>query len=648
MMSDESPLGGQLQAALSTHLHGFEARDGQRQMIAAIDTAMRDGHDLVVEAGTGTGKTLAYLLPILAMGRRAIIATATKQLQNQVLNHDLPVALAATGVQVDATALKGRANYICLLRLQQARAEAGVIPGRELLAIEEATLRSSTGDVSDVSDVDQVSAIWPSVTSTADNCLGGECTHYEDCFVVRARRRALTADVVIVNHHVLLADYALRERWDGATLLGDTDVIVIDEAHALADVASNFFGVSVSSRRAATLCKELANVAAAKGGHEGAAIGGAADSIRQAAGALWAAAAGEASQEPLDGAWLARLIEPRDDLLDVLRDQWRLLGAPALLSGSPAVQKVRETIEQLEHDLCAVIDRSDDDSTTVRWLERRSRSCVLHARPIECGPILQRTLLAEMAVRIFTSATLAIGDDFGPFVDAVGLDEQTPRLRLDGGYDFEQQALLYLPRHIAEPWADGRERSVAIEIKRLCIASGGAALALFTSRRGMHDAYRRLQSKLPMVCLLQGTASKNVLLERFVNEQPAVLFATMGFWQGVDLPGDALQLVIVDKVPFPPPGDPLFAARSKRLERAGKSSFASLSIPAAAILLRQGFGRLIRGSNDRGVVAILDPRLTRRGYGKRLLRALPAAPKTVSFGDVEDFFGVHQQTPLGI
>ena len=633
-----TPPGQHLQVALSAHLAHFEPRPGQAEMIGAVQGALREGHDLVVEAGTGTGKTLAYLLPILASGRRAILSTATKQLQNQLLQHDLPVAIAATGARIEAAVLKGRANYLCLHRLALRRGSLEQTMGRQLHAVVEASLRSETGDVADVHDVDERDPIWPHVTSSGENCLGGECPEHDHCFVVRARRRALVADLVIVNHHVLLADYALRDRWEGATMLGGADTIVVDEAHALADTVSHFFGVTVSSHQTRALAGDLTDLAAELGGHKGAAVGAAADRIARASSELWQGVGGGPAQQPFDDGLLGRLVGPRDELLDVLRDQWRLLGAPELVAASPAVQKLREVIEGLEHDLCTTIDHTPDDGPMVRWVERRARSVAIIARPAECGPILQRTLLAEPAQRIFTSATLAVGADFSAFLHRTGLPEHTPRLCLPGGFDYQQQALLYVPRHVPEPWATGREIALAKEIARLARASAGGTFALFTSRRAMQDAFDRAAPDLPMTALLQGTESKAALLRRFVDEQPAVLFATMGFWQGVDLPGDVLRLVVLDKIPFPPPDDPLLAARGRRLEQAGKSSFAALSIPAAAIHLRQGFGRLIRSATDRGVVAILDPRLSRRSYGKRLLHALPDAPRTVSFADVQAFF----------
>ena len=640
--TDQGVIGAHLQGALQAHLRGFEARPGQREMIAAVDRAIVRGEDLVVEAGTGTGKTLAYLLPILTAGCRAIVATATKQLQNQVMEHDVPVAVAATGATIDATVLKGRANYICLHRLHgELNRNALRTAPLALRAVEDASLHSDTGDIGHVRGVDENDPVWPRVTSTSDNCLGGECPSYEDCFVLRARRRALAADLVIVNHHVLLADYALRERWDGAMLLPGADVIVVDEAHALPDVAVAFFGVTLSTRRTARLCSDLNQLAAELGGEAGRVVGDITAALIEALRPLWQAADGREGQAVIDEKLFARLIKPRDAVSGVLHNAWQRLGAKNVSAASNAVGKARDVIEDLERDLHHVIARPEDDSdgeAMVRWVQRRRTGMAFIARPADCGPILRRTLLAEKATRVFTSATLAIKDDFSAFTTAAGLTGETEQLRLPGGYNYENQALLYVPGSLPSPWESGRDEALAREIARLVDAAGGGAFALFTSRRGMRDAYHRLADRLPMTAMMQGQAGRSQLLSRFAAEQPAVLFATMGFWQGVDLPGDLLRLVILDKVPFPPPDDPLFAARSKRLEASGSSSFARLSIPAAATMLRQGFGRLIRSHKDRGVVAILDPRLTRKGYGRRLLGSLPPARRTASFVDVQAFF----------
>lgn len=653
--------GGGLQALLDAHLPGFEARDDQRAMIAAVQDAVARGSDLCVEAGTGTGKTLAYLLPILASGKTAIIATATRQLQSQLLRHDVPVARAATGSTAVVAVLKGRSNYICLHRMAQTMQRHALTAPPGLLAVESAARTSATGDIAEVTDVAQDAPIWPHVTSTADNCLGSECPVYEDCFVVRARRAALAAGLLIVNHHLLLADYALRDRFDGALLLPAADVIVIDEAHALPDVASSFFGVTLSSRRCTNIVDDLHDLAAELGGEAGTVIGAVADDLLPAVRALFAAATGSAPREKVDGRMIAKLTPHRDLLVARCKAGFRALGQRHVISEGPAVARVRDSLSMLQTDVLLALggdntgskgaggkgagskgagsDGAGSDVPMVRWLERRSRTAAFVAQPAETGPLLKRTLLAEPAARIFTSATLAFGADFSGFTRASGLDDDTvPCLRLAGGFDYPKQALLYLPRHLPIPFAEGRDAAVAREIERLVTTSGGGAMALFTSRRGMRDAHNRLARNLSITCLLQGEASKEQLLQRFVAEQPAVLFATMGFWQGVDLAGDVLRLVILDKVPFPPPDDPLFAARSERIQADGGSSFHHLSLPAAAISLRQGFGRLIRSHSDRGVVAILDPRLARMPYGRRLVAALPPARRTSVWAEVEAFF----------
>lgn len=628
--------------ALSEMLPHFEARPGQRRMMAAVAEALWHERDVVVEAGTGTGKTLAYLLPLLSAGQRVLISTATRQLQGQLVDHDLPVALQATGAVVDVAVLKGRSNYLCHTRVASALTRHAVLGGAlspALIAISDVLHKSRSGDIAEVSGVDDRHPIWPEVTSTSDNCQGTDCAAYADCFVVQARRRALQAQVIVVNHHILLADYALRERFDGAALLPAVDAIVIDEAHALEDVASRFFGTSLSSNRVDRLRRDIVDALTA----EDAADPGSADAahtelraLGTAAADLFADARRLAGSKQLDDMALVSLQAGREPLHRACDRLWTQLGA---LSGSAALDKAQESLAALQSDLGALLaPELGTADGLVRWVEQRPRSTAIVARPVQVAPVLRRTLLAERSVRVFTSATLAVGDDFTEFTARLGIADTVPTLRVPGAFDYERQALLYLPRHLPAPFAAGREHAVATEIARLVQASAGGAFALFSSRRGMRDAHARLQSRLPFTALLQGDESREALLERFVDAQPAVLFATMGFWQGVDLPGDVLRLVILDKIPFPPPDDPLFAARAAAVEAEGGSSFSRLSVPAAALALRQGFGRLIRSQQDSGVVAILDPRMVRRGYGKRLVKALPPAARTQHFDDVAHFF----------
>ncbi|MSP93516.1 MAG: ATP-dependent DNA helicase [Myxococcales bacterium] len=647
----------------------FEPRPGQVAMAQAVATALADRRDLLVEAGTGTGKTLAYLLPILTAGKRAIIATATRHLQSQILQHDLPAALRASGLTLagatspgqgsvgvhavgtgtrSIAVLKGRANYLCKHRIQMAL--QATAPGRPLsmaLVAADAVSRSSpTGDRAEVIGVGDDHPVWPEVTSTADNCLGSDCLHFDTCFVVQARRRAQTADLVVVNHHLLLADYAVRERWDQGGLLPQVGVIVIDEAHALADVATAFFGSALSERRLLAVLRDLRPAAAALNDRSlGMTVQGRLDTVESAASALFRLVRTWPHQGPLGSEQLAEARLPGRALDQALAEAQDLLTHGGA-GGEPAWQKAVESLYSLRSDLDRTllpaldIDRPD---AFARWVEHRGggehrgRDVAILARPVDVAPILQRTLLAESAVRIFTSATLTSSGRFDHVRDRLGLPADTDSVVVSGAFDYAHQALLYVPDAMPEPFAPGRDAAVADHVEQLATAAGGATFALFSSHRAMRDAYERLLPRLSMTCLAQGTEGKEQLLDRFVHEQPAVLLATMGFWQGVDLPPDALRVVIIDKIPFPPPDDPLFAARGAQLERQGGNAFTDQSLPMATIALRQGFGRLVRSRRHWGVVAVLDPRLRTKRYGPGLLASLPPATQARTFAEVRNF-----------
>ncbi len=655
---------------LSDHLDVFEERPGQHEMMTAVAAALRSRTDLVVEAGTGTGKTLAYLIPLLAAGRRALVSTATRALQRQIVERDLAIAMRATGTEPRVAVLKGRRNYLCRERLGRTvlgyRGRGQPLTAT-LIVLEEAARRTVDGDVADITGIGEDDPIWPDVTSTADNCLGSDCPQWSDCFVVRARRRALAADLIIANHHLLLADFAVRDRFDGALLLPDVEAIVIDEAHQLEDVVAGFFGLTLSDRRIVALAHDVQALAGASGDRDrDGALRQYAEEVLFAGDALFGRlrARGE-------GALVDRRLqaECRDDvdLLDAtLAALARTLRTwmppddaawPAMIDATATLRADLQRLLRTDpFDLPpgddevadeAPIDEfelgQDDDAPLtnqvpmVRWIEVHRRHTAVQARPIEVAPILRRTLLATSAVRIFTSATLQVGGRFDHFADRLGMKQPTV-LTVPSPFDFATQAMLYLPSDLPEPGAPKRDQGVAEVMRSLAMVAGGGAFLLFTSHRAMQDAWRRFGGKLPMRTLLQGEEPRERLLERFRTDQPAVLFATIGFWQGVDMPGDDLRLVVLDKVPFPPPDDPLFRARAERLEASGQSSFARLSIPIATTLLRQGFGRLIRGQGDRGVVAILDPRLLRRPYGKRMLAALPPVPRTSEMAQVAAFF----------
>ena len=613
-------------------------------MAEAVEQAVLSGRDLVVEAGTGTGKTLAYLIPLLAMNRRVLVSTATKQLQSQILGHDLPVAQVAAGRHCQVAVLKGRANYICLHRLGgvvQGRAHAGRGLSSELMAIEAVSRHSPTGERADVLGVAEDHLIWSEVTATADNCTGSACPRFEDCFVVRARRRAATAQLLIVNHHLLLADYALRERWDGASLLPDVDAIVIDEAHALAETATTFFGAAITERRLQSLTRDLGGaIALATEERLRQALLQAVDQLDLSGARMVARLRSERHQAPLNEAVLARLQPAALELDEALAELAGLVGHPDLARDA-SLQKTAQTLASVRADLDQCVPQGSaalaEGVGTVRWVELRARDCAVVARPVEVGPILQRTLLAEKAVRIFTSATLANAGSFTLTLRQLGLLADTDTLTVASPFDFARQSLLYLPRGMPEPNAPGRDHAVAEAIADLALAAGGATLALFSSNAALRAAAALVPNLLPMPVLVQGQDNKEALLERFERIQPAVLLATLGFWQGVDLPAHALRVVVLDKVPFPPPDDPLFAARAALLHQQGRSSFGELSLPSASLTLRQGFGRLVRSARHVGVVALLDPRVLTKSYGTQLLAALPPARQAHRFEQVSAF-----------
>lgn len=635
-------------AALQQVLSDFEARPSQAQMATAVANAIATQRDLLVEAGTGTGKTLAYLLPILASGQRALIATATRHLQTQIILNDIPVALAAVGVHREVAVLKGRSNYLCKHRLQLRLEQSRYSLPMALVAAESVARNSATGDRSELLGLSEDDPIWPEITSTVDNCLGQECPHQETCFVLQARRRAMAAHIVVVNHHLLFADYAVRERWDQGGILPDVGVVVIDEAHGLAETASGFFGASIGERRIHTLLADLRL-----------ALPSVPDSLLReplrtlldqadaAAHTLTTAIRAQPHGQTVRGRVQESLTAPAIALAALLAEVAEHLQEP-LLATDPLWHKFDETLFAMQQDLEKVLFASPrHEDGMVRWVEQRRHDAVVLARPVDVAPILQRTLLAENVVRIFTSATLAVADDFRHAREKLGLPADVATLSLPSPFDFARQALLYVPEAIPEPFATDRDAKVAQTIFDLAVAAGGGTMALFSSRRAQNDALTRLREELApygMEVLAQGEAPREVLLARFVEAQPAVLLATMGFWQGVDLPAEALRVVVVDKIPFPPPDDPVLAARAEQLRGQGRDAFDELSIPIAATALRQGFGRLIRSQRHWGVVALLDPRLLKRRYGQTLLDSLPPAKRTRQFADVRAFLAdrLHQ------
>ena len=637
---------GRLAAALPT----FEYRADQVAMAEAVERAIERRSYLVAEVGTGTGKTLAYLVPAVLSGRRVIVSTATKTLQEQIWGKDIPLLRNECGLEFSAAYLKGRSNYYCLERgADFARAPTFVVREEAALwpRIEAWAARTSTGDRSEIDLPDQLQA-WRDLSATSENCLGRECRRYEECFVTRARALAAQADVLLVNHHLFFADLAMRTSRAGVEILPDHDVVVFDEAHALEDVATEYFGLQVSSIRLEELVRDalrsvadrpdLASMMKEATGELHKAgerlFQEVADALRRSgSGQAVTRTAGRAAfgrsrrSEPEEGvrAELSpELIEPAarslsrvDGALGTLRD----LLADA---SSPALAQVARRAGELRVELSAVTAMKE--RSRIYYGEVRGRGVFLRAAPIDVAEELQERLYRHSDTVIFTSATLAAQGRFDYFRRQVGLAPEFEVLeaRFPGPFDFSRQAALVAPEGLPEPNHPGFTEAAARAIEALTAVTFGRAFVLCTSTRNML-AFHRASRSLPYRILLQGEKPKWRLLDEF-RAEPSVLFATQSFWEGVDVPGEALSLVIIDRLPFAPPGDPVVAARLRALEEQGRDGFSELSVPAAALSLRQGFGRLIRHRTDRGLVAVLDKRILTRSYGRAFLATLPRCP----------------------
>lgn len=618
-------------------------------MARDVERALRDRGYLVAEAGTGTGKTLAYLVPAVLSGRRIIVSTATKTLQEQIWGKDIPLLRDLCGLPFAAAYLKGRSNYYCIARGEEfaraptfaAREEAALWPRIEAWARE-----TATGDRSELDLPDQLHA-WKDLSATSDNCLGRECERYEECFVTRARALAAEADVLLVNHHLFFADLAMRTSRAGVEILPEHDAVIFDEAHALEDVATEYFGLQVSSWRLEELARDAQRAVAdrpdlasmmkqatgelRKAGERF--FQGLADGLRGGPslragqgmgrgrhGRSRAPREDESVRAALDEEVLRPLERDQarvDQALDALREL--LTGAP-----SPPLAQIARRAGELRVELSAVTAMKEP--SRVYFAEVRGRGVFLRAAPIDVSEELQARLYRRTDTAVFTSATLAAQGRFDYFRRQVGLAPEfdVAEARYPGPFDFSRQAAIVSPDGLPEPNDPGFLPAAAAAVRALTEVTGGRAFVLCTSNRNM-VALHAASRDLPWQVLLQGERPKARLLEAF-REEPSVLFATASFWEGVDVPGEALSLVVIDRLPFAPPGDPVVAARLRALEAEGRDGFSELQVPAAALALRQGFGRLVRTREDRGLVAILDRRLVTKGYGRAFLATLPRAP----------------------
>ena len=635
---------------LAALVGGYRPRAQQIEMARAILAAIESGGMLVAEAGTGTGKTFAYLVPALLAGGKVIVSTGTKTLQDQLYDRDLPSVRDALASGSVAALLKGRANYVCLYRLERAQAE-GRLESREdaarLRRIERFAATSMTGDRADLAEVPEDAPVWQHATSTRENCLGQDCPKYKDCFVMRARRNALAADVVVVNHHLFFADVALRD--EGVSeLLPSCNTVIFDEAHQLPETARLFFGDSVSSAQLIELARDARL--------ELRAAGGASPELDRMASKLDKAARDLRLCFPGEGARFAGKDAP------VARSGQRLGWSQAMREAgfADALQALVQALDALGKPLGEQAERSEGlgscarraaeakgllarvreqgAANEVRWVEVFGQSVQLHVTPLVPAELFRKQMADHPRAWIFTSATLAVGEDFSHFKRELGIEDAAART-WPSPFEFERQALLYAPRGLpADPNDPGYTEAVAEAALPVLKASRGRAFLLFTSHRALRRAHEYLKERIDYPLLVQGTGSRSELLVRFRQLGNAVLLGAASFWEGVDVRGEALSVVLIDKLPFAPPDDPVLAARIESLRAEGGNPFMEFQLPQAVLQLKQGAGRLIRDEEDRGVLVLCDPRLYTKAYGRTIRASLPPMKQTRELAEVEAFF----------
>ena len=647
LSADRDALGALVAAAfadggpLARALPAFEARPGQREMAAAAGDIFAGGGVLLVEAGTGTGKTLAYLVPAILSRRRVLVSTGTKNLQDQIFHKDIPALRDALDIPFTATYMKGRGNYLCLQRFDTLRQSGEpLIAGDQAYvdALHEWAGQTETGDRAEVEDLPDDFPLWQEISATSENCVGQECPRYDDCFVTRMRRQALESDLVIVNHHLLCADAAVRQSAYGE-VIPSCACTVIDEAHQLEDVATHYFGVAVSNYRLEELVRDGHRVLDA----DETASPADADDLRRGL---------ELTRERarMFVAALQQMAAP-GDRLRVTAERLAPAADPAahLAGGLAELEQSCRQIRDASEDLLALARRAGElrdqlrfllaaaDDDFVYFLERRdARGVFLRASPIDVSGVVSELILARANGTILTSATMTVDDTFDYLRGRLGVRD-AHELRLPSEFDFARQAVLFLPRGMPDPRSGGFTAAVAHELAGLLRITAGRAFVLFTSYANLRDVRERLAETLPYPLLVQGSAPRTVLLREFRSTPHAVLLATSSFWQGVDVAGEALSCVVIDKLPFASPADPITAARMEAVEARGGNAFADYQVPLAILTLLQGLGRLIRHRTDRGVLALFDARVRTRGYGRRFLSSLPPAPITQDLDDVRRF-----------
>jgi ATP-dependent DNA helicase DinG len=629
----------------------YEFRRGQLEMAQAVERALDENRHLIVEAGTGTGKTLAYLLPALRSGRRVIISTGTKNLQEQLFFKDIPFLESLLG-PLRVCYMKGRANYVCRHKLYALRSQP-ILSGLEEIsqyhAIAEWEKTTETGDRAEIDDLPEASQLWAKLDARSDACLGQSCPDYERCFITEMRRKAAESDVIIVNHHLFFADLAIKQQAGAAPdagVLPDAGIVIFDEAHELEDVASSYFGISLSNIRFEELARDLETMLRAKQALNSS-ITSAAQTARERARMFFAALPRGAAKSGGDCRipFLNReeFLEAQGDLyLGLLNALHRLEGELERVRGVEEAQPLRKRAADIREHLKFLLEA--DERNTVFWLERRGGRgqgsapvTYLQATPIDVSELLGELLFENFPSIVLTSATLTVQGGFAHIRKRLGMNDAR-ELVVPSHFRYGEQALLYLPPDMPDPRDANFQEEAAKRIRRMLDITQGRAFCLFTSYQQMHDLYERLLVEVGYPLLLQGTAPRKALLEEFRETPNAVLFGTSSFWQGVDVQGEALSCVIVDRLPFAVPTDPVVQARMRAIEEGGGNPFFEYQVPSAVITLKQGFGRLIRSLEDRGVLMLLDPRIQRQRYGRVFIESLPPYRVTQDIAAVEAFF----------
>jgi len=620
--------------ALAGAVKDFRIRPGQIEMAEKISDAIAASSSLIVESGTGTGKTFAYLAPIILSGKKSLISTGTRHLQDQLFKQDLPVIARAMKIPRNFSLLKGRSNYLCIYRLHRAVIEDRFRTkddSENIHLISEWSGLTRSGDISEVDSVAEDSILWPLVTSTIDNCIGAECEHYTECFVVKARREAMDADIVVVNHHLFFADLLLQEEGFGR-LLPNVDTVVFDEAHQLVDTASRFFSKTISSFRVRNLCRDVvteervAKSAVRK-------LEDVATSTEKAIADFRLTFGSDITER---GAWNDVKNGKYQSSLDSLHSELHKLH-DLLEVAAPSSKGLANCYRRLTDFLQVLENFSEQEQPDfVSWFETSKKGFNLHITPVNISEAFQEMTSEQDTAWVFVSATLAVNKKFSHFQSQLGLAESETGI-WDSPFNYKDQTMMYLPRNLPAPSQPGFTQSMIEAILPVIEASGGRAFILFTSYKALNQAAKLLKTLIDFPLLVQGDVPRPQFLAKFKTLGNAVLLGTNSFWEGVDVRGQALTCVIIDKLPFASPGEPVLKARCQALEEAGMNPFFQFQVPNAVINLKQGAGRLIRDENDFGVLVLCDPRLLSKGYGKSFLNSLPAMPQVQSLVEVTEF-----------